>query len=85
MLVQHFAGFVEKDCETLTPSFFDLGIKLSYDLPISLGTAMQLNGGVQNILNSYQNDFDKGALRDAGYIYGPSLPRTYFVGLKISM
>ncbi len=85
MLVQHFAGFVEKDCEKLTPSFFDLGIKLTYNIPISLGTTLQLNGGVQNMLNSYQNDFDQGALRDAGYIYGPSLPRTYFVGLKISM
>ena len=85
MLVQHFAGFVEKDCEKLTPSFFDLGLKLTYNIPLSAGTSLQLNGGVQNILNSFQNDFDQGALRDAGYIYGPGLPRTYFAGLKISL
>lgn len=85
MLVQHFAGYVEKDCEKETPSFFDVGIKLTYDIPLCLGTNMQLNGGVQNIFDSYQNDFDKGALRDAGYIYGPSFPRTYFVGLKLSL
>ena len=32
----------------------------------------------------YQNDFDKGADRDSGYIYGPSLPRSFFAGVKIS-
>ena len=36
-------------------------------------------------INQYQNDFDKGALRDSNYIYGPALPRTVFVGLKVKM
>ena len=39
--------------------------------------------GLQNIFNSNQNGFDKGALRDSGYIYGPSRPRTLLVGLSI--
>jgi outer membrane receptor for ferrienterochelin and colicins len=43
---------------------------------------IQLSGGIQNILNSYQSDFDKGVNRDASYIYGPSRPRTFFIGLK---
>jgi outer membrane receptor for ferrienterochelin and colicins len=30
------------------------------------------------------DDFDKGADRDSGYIYGPSLPRSFFAGVKIS-
>ena len=42
------------------------------------------NAGIQNIFNAYQDDFDKGADRDSGYIYGPSLPRSFFVGVKIS-
>ena len=29
-------------------------------------------------------DFDKGVDRDSGYIYGPSLPRSWFVGAKFS-
>jgi len=45
---------------------------------------LQLNGGVQNIFESYQKDFDRGANRDSGYIYGPSLPRSFFAGVKIS-
>lgn len=85
MLVQHYAGYVEEDSETITPSFFDMGMKLTYDIPLTVGTVLQLNGGVQNIFNSYQNDFDQGAMRDAGYIYGPSMPRTYFMGLKMSL
>ena len=30
-----------------------------------------------------QKDLDKGEFRDAGYFYGPTQPRTYFVGIKI--
>ncbi len=85
MLVPHLAGYVEKDCLKTTPSFFDVGVKLMYDIPLCFATTLQLNGGVQNIFNSYQDDFDKGALRDAGYIYGPIFPRTYFIGMKLSL
>lgn len=85
MLVQHYAGYVEYDCEKITPAFFDMGVKLTYDIPLTVGSILQVNGGVQNVFNSYQNDFDKGALRDAGYIYGPSMPRTYYMGLKLKL
>ncbi len=83
MLVQHFAGYVVEDTEKKTPDFYDLNLKLSYDFKLNSSAKLQLNGGVQNIFNSYQNDFDKGEFRDAGYIYGPALPRTYFFGLKV--
>ena len=29
-------------------------------------------------------DLDKGGYRDSGYFYGPTQPRTYFVGIKIT-
>ena len=45
---------------------------------------LQDKPGIHNIFNAYQNDFDKGADRDSGYIYGPSLPRSFFAGVKIS-
>ncbi|MCD7942603.1 MAG: TonB-dependent receptor, partial [Bacteroides intestinalis] len=48
------------------------------------GMCLQFNVGVQNIFNSYQKDFDKGATRDSGYIYGPGAPRSYFAGVKLS-
>ncbi len=61
-----------------------MNIKLTYDIPVTKAVTMQLNGGVQNIFNSYQSDFDQGPDRDSGYIYGPSLPRSYFVGCKFT-
>lgn len=83
MLVQHFAGYIPEDTENKTPDFYDLNLKLSYDFKLNSSAKLQLNGGVQNIFNCYQNDFDKGEFRDAGYIYGPALPRTLFFGLKV--
>ena len=44
-----------------------------------------MNIGVQNVTNAFQKDFDIGVNRDAGYVYGPSRPRTYFLGLTIKM
>lgn len=83
MLVQHFEGYVAEDTEKKTPVFYDMNIKLAYDFKLISSAKLQLNGGVQNIFNSYQNDFDQGEFRDAGYIYGPALPRSFFFGLKV--
>ena len=91
MYVEHYAGGMLPDGSTLekdrierTNPFFDLGVKLSYDFKIWKTIGLQVNAGVRNILNSYQRDFDRGANRDSGYIYGPSLPRSIFVGAKLS-
>lgn len=43
---------------------------------------VQVNGGVQNIFNAFQKDLDKGMNRDSKYFYGPTQPRTYFIGIK---
>ncbi len=85
MWVQHCAGYIEHDEEVLTPAFFDLNLKVAYDIQLKGNTTLQVNAGVQNILNSFQKDFDEGSKRDGGYIYGPSTPRSYFAGLKFSL
>ncbi|MDY3068817.1 MAG: TonB-dependent receptor [Parabacteroides sp.] len=84
MLVQHNAGYIETDRDDETPDFLDMSLKVAYDIPIYKSVTLQVNAGVKNIFNSYQNDFDKGNDRDAGYIYGPGLPRSYFFGCKIT-
>lgn len=85
MLVGHNAGSgVEKPVAVNTPKFMEVNMKLSYDFPIYKYLTLQVNGGIQNITNAYQKDFDKGWNRDSNYIYGPSLPRSYYVGVKIS-
>lgn len=85
MLVQHYKGYVAQDAETITPSFWELGVRLAYDIKLSQLVNLQVSGGVKNILDAFQSDLDRGVLRDAKYIYGPALPRTYFVGLKFTM
>lgn len=42
------------------------------------------NGIDRTHLNAFQKDLDKGGYRDSGYFYGPTQPRTYFVGIKIT-
>ena len=96
MYVPHFAPalgdvpadyayrYITKDEMVHTPDFFDLNIKVSYDFKIDDDIKLQLNGGVQNVFNAFQQDLDQGGYRDSGYFYGPTAPRTYFLGLKIS-
>lgn len=85
MLVGHSAGSgIDSPKVVDTPKFMELNMKLAYDFPIFDQLTLQLNGGIQNITNSYQKDFDKGWNRDSEYIYGPSLPRSYFVGIKVN-
>ena len=85
MLVQHNAGYIENDRDELTPQFFDAGMKLSYTFSLSDTINLEINGGVKNIFDSYQDDIDRGPFRDSVYVYGPMLPRTYFFGLKFTM
>ena len=85
MLVPHFAGYINNDALTKTPSFFDAGFKLAYDFRITDMATLQVNFGMKNVFDQFQKDLDKGMMRDAGYIYGPLLPRTIFFGIKYSL
>ena len=86
MYVPHLMSEVNGTADVLvkSPDFFELGVKLSYDFRLTAAMTLQLNLGIQNLFDSYQNDFDKGATRDSGYIYGPGTPRTYYAGAKFS-
>lgn len=84
MLVLHEAGYIEKNRTEKTPQFFELNLKLAYEFPIFRSAGLEVNGGIQNLTNAYQKDFDKGPERASSYVYGPSLPRSYFVGAKLN-
>ena len=85
MLVQHFAGYVTEDEEVTTPTFFEWDIKLCYDIPLYKHYTLEINAGVKNILDQFQSDLDKGMDRDAGFIYGPATPRTFFAGINLKI
>lgn len=82
MLVPYF-GTENPDGELReSGSFFVLGAKLSYIVKLN-GASVEFSGGIKNIFNSYQNDFDIGIDRDPGYIYGPLSPSPICFGIKI--
>jgi outer membrane receptor for ferrienterochelin and colicins len=83
MFTPHYEGFIANDKLEKTKSFYEINWKSSYVFSISDTLQLEVSGGIQNILNSYQRDFDSGINRDASYIYGPSRPRTIFIGLKL--
>jgi len=62
--------------------FFDLNVKLEHHIDFNENFMVTFSGGVRNLFNSYQDDFDIGSGRDSDYVYGPNLPRTFFVGVK---
>lgn len=82
MLAPHVvsnSGFMQIE---KTPAFLDLTPKITWHLDLQKYLHLELSGGVQNLFNSYQQDFDQGPLRDSNYIYGPNRPRTFFLGLR---
>lgn len=86
MWMQHFEGSgTDVDVAERTKSFADIGFKAAYDFKLFNFSTLQINAGVHNIFNSFQEDFDKGELRDSGYMYGPMMPRSVYVGLKLSL
>jgi len=81
MIVPH----IQQDIMTLKNArdFVELNLRLGYTLPVHKDFSIEFFGGVQNMFNAFQRDFDKGALRDSDYIYGPTRPRTYTFGLRV--
>lgn len=86
MWMQHFEGSgTHIDIAERTNSFADVGVKVAYDFKLFDFSTLQINAGMHNIFNSFQKDFDKGELRDSGYMYGPMLPRSVYIGVKLSL
>ena len=85
MIVPHLKGYALNDEEKKTPTFWDLGIRLAYDIHLYKHYCLEISGGVKNVLDQFQRDLDKGPDRDANYIYGPTVPRTYFLGLALKL
>ena len=85
MLVGHAAGSgITSPVAVNVPDFLTVNLKLSYDFKPYRQIRMQINGGIQNITDAYQKDIDRGWNRDSAYIYGPSQPRSFFVGVKLA-
>lgn len=86
MEIAHFGGAINftRDQMVETKSFSEFNCKVSYTLCLSkFKHDIELFAGMKNLLNDYQNDFDLGKNRDSNYIYGSSMPRSFFIGIKL--
>ena len=87
MKIAHFAGAINQTTDEFltTKTFSEVNSKIAYTVPSKkYDMNFEIYGGLKNILNQYQSDFDSGKNRDSNYIYGSAFPRTVFIGLKIS-
>jgi len=84
MKVPHYAGYIEEDRLETTRPFWVVNVRLRKPINITEHYRMSIFTGVHNLLNSYQEDLDKGADRDSGYVYGPAKPRSFYAGFEFS-
>jgi len=82
--LEHDTGLPNTLLEETDP-FWVLNARVQYRWNIDAGRYAEIFAGIDNITDAYQDDLDKGDTRDAGYIYGPIKPRTYFFGMKVGI
>ncbi|MBN2804880.1 MAG: TonB-dependent receptor [Deltaproteobacteria bacterium] len=82
MKVPHYAGYIDSNRLETSPWFADWSANVSYKFDLKNDRYVTPFIGIKNILDSRQKDYDLGADRDAGYIYGPRQPRSIFIGIK---
>ncbi len=68
-----------------TPSFIEVSPKIKFHRDFQNAPYLEVYAGVFNVLNSFQKDFDTGVDRDAGYVYGPTRPRTFYLGFSFGL
>ena len=86
MIMPHFAGAPNQLVDEMYTSdaFSELSAKIGYTIELEkMQSKLEFYGGVKNIFNSYQSNFDIGKNRDSNFVYGPSLPRTFYIGIKL--
>ena len=86
MILPHFAGAPNQLLNELYTSnaFSELSTRIGYAIPlVRAQAAIELYGGMKNIFNAYQSNFDIGKNRDSNFVFGPSLPRTIYLGIKV--
>ena len=88
MDIVHFSGSPEQleDSYYLTEVFNVIGLKGVYKFDLDkLGIGIEWSIGVKNLANQYQDNFDTSKFRDSNFIYGPALPRTFYLGFMAKL
>ena len=84
MKAPHYAGYIDEDRLEITQSFWVVNLRLRKPITITENYKVSLFIGGYNLLNSYQEDLDKGVDRDSGYGYCSAKPRSFYAGFEFS-
>lgn len=92
LLAASYTGEMEVPHDTEQPVINTVDPMLTMDADVNwniqggfLDNALTVKAGVKNITDEFQEDLDQGAERDAGYVYGPSTPRMFTLGLEVGI
>jgi outer membrane receptor for ferrienterochelin and colicins len=85
MKVPHYAGYISEDRLEQSPLFAAFDASVSRSLNFGPGLKATFRIGVKNLTNSYQSDLDQGPDRDAGYVYGPRFPRSFYTTIRFEI
>jgi outer membrane receptor for ferrienterochelin and colicins len=83
MTAPHYAGYIPAPRLETTPSFVVVDLALSRSFGPPLGPRFVLGVSARNVTDAYQQDLDRGPLRDAAYVYGPRFPRTVGASIRV--
>jgi len=85
MKVPHYAGFIPEDRLETSDPFLTFDVRVARELPLfdEPTTRLKLAVGGRNVTDEYQDDLDRGPDRDAGYVYGPRYPRSWYLSLGL--
>lgn len=84
MKIPHFAGYIDKDRLETGQTFWVVNATLKKTFNLGQSNQASVFVGAYNLFDSYQSDLDKGIERDAGYVYGPVRPRSFYTGFEFS-
>ena len=85
MIIPHFGGAPNQLTDEMYTSdpFSELSTKIGYTIEFEkIQSNVEFYSGIKNIFNAYQSNFDIGKNRDSNFVFGPSLPRTFYMGMK---
>jgi outer membrane receptor for ferrienterochelin and colicins len=81
-VVTDASGDLVRNELTRSDWFFTVDAALTKKWNLRAGTQLTASIGVQNLLDDYQDDLDRGPYRDSTYVYGPRYPRTWYAALQ---
>ncbi len=87
MIVPHYAGYIPADRLENSPSFAVWNLKAARTFRPGSGRRggreLRVYGALDNVLDTFQTDLDRGRNRDSNYVYGPRQMRTFRLGATV--